>query len=262
MVVRSEKMNKYYLKQIKKHLPEIYKQYLLKYVDDKQLKTIFSNKRVAKAFANAINIFYKFGDCGNLKGFEIDTYLKIYENAIKIETGFQDIYFRHFLEMYKYYTTVMYHAVVDDTDKYMNEKETEYFKNISYVTIGATENVFLDLEHGNYWWEVDSASALRTQFMNDKIIMPEHILQGLCEKYLGRRIDFEKELHINENRTTPPMELVAELDKKMAARGYKVGYVWEEYYSQTKKVRVVSPSQPNNGKYYVKKYVEAKDLQR
>lgn len=254
-------MNKYYLKQIKRHLPEIYKQYLLKYVDEKQLKYIFSKKIVAKNFANAINIFYRNGNCGQLGGVEVDTGLKLYENAVKAETGFKDIYFRNFLVMYNYYTKTMYHAIVNEAEKYNIEKENEFFNNISYVTIGATENVFVDLEHGNYWWDVDSASALRTQFMNDKIIMPEHILQGLCEKYLGRRIDMARELHINENRTTPPMELVAELDKKMALRGYKVGYVWDEKNNGGTK-RVVSKVQPTNGQYYVRKYVESKDLHR
>ena len=72
-------MNYTYLKKVKKYLPEIYKNYLKKYVDEKQIREMFSDREVASAFANVITVFYKDGNYGKKNDDEIRQALKDYE---------------------------------------------------------------------------------------------------------------------------------------------------------------------------------------
>lgn len=247
-------MNYTYFKKVKKYLPEIYKNYLKKYVDEKQIREMFSDREVASAFANVITVFYKDGNYGKKNDDEIRQALKDYEITLKKQTGFSDYYLKNFLHMYRYYTECMVGEIVDRFNNYNDKKEKEYFNNISYVTCEATENLFNDLQNGNRWWEYDSATTLRAQFMNDKIVIPEYILQRLCKKYLGRDVDLKKELHLNENRSTPPMEIVKELDTKMEKVGLRLVYAYVGEING-EPAMIESIQKPQDGRYYLRRYV-------
>ena len=90
--------------------------------------------------------------------------------------------------------------------------------------------------------------------MNDKIVIPEYILQRLCKKYLGRDVDLKKELHLNENRSTPPMEIVKELDTKMEKVGLRLVYAYVGEING-EPAMIESIQKPQDGRYYLRRYV-------
>lgn len=247
-------MNEIYKKQMKIRLPKIYKTYLLKFMDEEQINQMFSNRKVARSFAKLVNYFYKNDDFGisrydsnMIKVFEN------YENAMREKTGFDDQYIRAFLHVYRYYTSKTNDRVLDEDGYYVKDFEERYFNDLTRVVCLATEDLYTDIKNNNRWWELDSATALRQQFLNDKVAMASQDIQKLCKKYLGRSIDIVKDLHIGQGRKEPPMELVRELDEKMRQKGYVLTYAWTEIRNN-KTVYVESPHPPVDGKYFIKRY--------
>ena len=96
--------------------------------------------------------------------------------------------------------------------------------------------------------------------MNDRLVISVYRLQKLCRDYLGREIDIEKELGLNEGKTVPPLNLVKELDDKMARNGYSVAYAYVEETNGQRRM-VESLQKPSDDRYYLKRYVLTKDLQ-
>ncbi len=257
-------MNLEFLKKCKSYLPEIYKDYittdyltsdyLTRKIDCSKMSNIFSNTIVEESFKNVIDTFYRYNNYGKPGDSEIRQAIKTYELATKTYAGISDLRFRYFLHMYKYYTDRLENEIVDCNNYYDQKKEPWFFINLSYVVCNSVDSVYTDLINGNRWWEYDSATTLRAQFMNDKVIIPEYTLQFLCRKYLGRYVDLRKELHLNEGRTTPPMELVNELDKKMKLCKFKLVYA---YVGQRdgKFVIIESPTKPEDDRYFLIRYV-------
>ena len=251
-------MNAQYTKQIKKYLPKIYKTYLLRYADEKQITQMFDNKNVKNAFYKVIELFFKNSEFGNKYNDEIKSALKDYEKTMLEQVGFSDEYLRQFLHIYRFYAGTIYPVLVDSNNRYKFREEKNFFKQRSYICCEACENLFVDLQNGNRWWEVDCASTLRRQFLNDRVVLPEHRIQKLCREYLGREINIEKELHLREGKKTPPLELVKELDEKMAKRGYNLVYAWVEEVNGVNQM-VNSTCKPTDGRFYIKKYVNTKE---
>lgn len=251
-----------YTKQLKKRLPKIYREYLLKFADEKQINQMFANEEVAMAFNNVVDLFYKNSQFGNQYNDEIKNALKTYEAVMQEEVGFKDEYLRQFLHIYRFYAETMQRAVNDQDGKYQWRKEKSFFERFSYVCCQACENLFTDLQNGYRWWEIDCATTLRRQFMNNRVVLPDSRIQKMCREYLGREIDIEKELHLSEHKTEPPMELVKELDEKMAKRGYRLAYAYVKEVDGKFKV-VESNEKPTDGRYYLRRYVDKdKTLQK
>lgn len=262
-------MNKTYNKQMKVRLPKIYKTYLLKFMDESQINQIFSNRKVASVFASLINYFYKNKDYGiAYYDDDIKKVFEKYENTVREQTGFDDQYIRAFLHMYRYYTSKTNDRVLDEYGNYVKDFEERYFKDLTRVVCLATEDLYTDIKNNNRWWELETATALRQQFLNDKVVMSSRDIQKLCKKYLGREIDVVKDLHLEQGKKEPPMELVRELDKKMRQKGYVLTYAWTEIRNNNL-VLVESPNPPTDGTYYIKRYttelskeIKANDLFR
>ncbi len=249
-------MNGLFKLKAKQNLLPTYKNYLVSklLLDKKQVNKMFSNKEVSAAFENAVMEFYKGSNFGNRLDANLYPYIKKYEDVMEKKYGFKDNYFRYFINLYSYYSRKTYHNLVTFDNRYLFKKEKEYFSRLSYMCCAIFDNVYVDLTNNNLWWEYEDASLLRRQFLNDIVVVPLETIQELCLKYLGREID-PKEL-MSDTRTSPPLNLVKELDKKMAQKGYVVAYTWAEY-SEKDKCKVIKNSltNPPTNKYYLKRYL-------
>ena len=254
-------MNLQYTQKLKEYLPGIYKNYLKKFLSEDQISQIYADPQVLASFNNVINLVYNRVNFGNKFDDEIKQAISTYEQTIQATFGFKDEYFRQFLHIYRFYAASTYTGIVATDGSYVASEEKKYFDQLSYVCCEACENLFTDLKNGNRWWELDTPTTLRRQLMNDRLVIPVERLQKLCKAYLGREIDIEKELHLNEGKTTPPLNLVNELDKKMAKQGYNVmcAYVEEK---DGKKQMVTSKNPPSDNRYYLKRYVNTKEASR
>lgn len=254
-------MNLQYSQKLKEYLPQIYKNYLKKFLSEEQVSQIFTDPQVSASFNNVINLVYNRMNFGNKYDDEIKLALTNYEKTIALSFGFKDEYLRQFLHIYRFYAASTYTGIVATDGSYVATEEKKYFDQLSYVCCEACENLFTDLKNGNRWWELDTPTTLRRQLMNDRLVIPVDRLQKLCKAYLGREIDIEKELHLNEGKTKPPLNLVNELDKKMAKQGFTVmcAYVEEK---NGKRQMVTSLNPPLDNRYYLKRYVPVKDASR
>ncbi len=247
-------MNQIYKQKIRAYLPEIYKNFLTSklMIDRRQVDEIFSDPVVLKQFNHTIDIFYHNSDFGNRDELLFDEAIK-YQKTVEKRCGFKDEYFRLFLHIYRFYTSCTYTFLLDDKGNYLPENEKEYFSKLQHVCCVVCDNVFIDLQNGNCWWEMENASSLRRQFLNDIVIMPLDKIQRLCRTYLGREIDIKKEL-LHDDRSTPPMELVKELDEKMRKTGKILVYSWPECTNGEWKF-VDSKTNPPKNEYYFRRYI-------
>lgn len=254
-------MNFEYAKKLREYLPQIYKTYLQKFLSPDQIEQIYEDSEVREAFENVLDLVYDGTTFGKAYDAEIKKALQHYEQTVAITFGFKDEYLRHFLHVYRFYANSTYTGIVATDGSYVARNERDYFAKLSYVCGEACENLFTDLKNGNRWWELDSPTALRRQLMNDRLVIPVDRLQKLCRNYLGREIDLEKELHLNEGKTTPPLDLVKELDKKMAKNGLTLVCAWvEEKDGQRHVVESLTP--PPDNRYYLKRYVPSKEASK
>ncbi|MBE7074732.1 MAG: hypothetical protein E7376_01975 [Clostridiales bacterium] len=253
-------MNALYTIKLKENFPKIYKQYLTKLLDEDSINQIFANKNVSKAFNKVLNLVYKNTTFGNKYNDEIKAAISEYEQTVQKEVGFNDEYLRQFFHIYRFYASSTYSAIIDEKDRYLINQEQGYFNQLSYVCCEACENLFNDLQHGNRWWEVDSPTTLRRQLMNDRLVIPVYRLQKLCREYLGREINIEKDLCLNEGKTVPPLGLVKELDEKMAKNGYSLAYAYVQEVNGQRQM-VESSQKPNDDRYYIKRYVPTRETQ-
>lgn len=254
-------MNLEYAKKLKEYFPQIYKTYLQKFLSPDQVNQIFADPNVATAFNNVLNLVYNGATFGNKFDNQIKQALLQYEQAVNTAFGFTDEYLRQFLHIYRFYASSTYTGIVATDGTYVAQNEADYFSKLSYVCCEACENLFTDLKNGNRWWELDTPTTLRRQLMNDRLVIPVERLQKLCRAYLGREIDLEKELHLNEGKTTPPLDLVSELDRKMAKKGMSLVCAWVEEING-KRQMVESPTPPTDNRYYLKRYVPTRDSSR
>ncbi len=242
-----------FFKQLKLHLPQIYLEYLTKVIDESQISEIYSNSKVKKALLKTVDAFYSKGGFGNNFSPEYIKALNNYKQIVEEETGFKDEFLEQFMHIYRYYSSTSDYECFAENN-YDKGLEKDYFDAFTFVATEATENLFNDLKNNNRWWEVDSPSSLRRQFLNNKIVFPDKIMQKLCKKYLGREINIEKELKANQKRNLPPLELVRELDNKMIAQGNLVLNTWTEVRNG-KTVVIESKHEPADGVYFTKAYV-------
>lgn len=254
-------MNLRFSQKLKEHLPQIYKTYLKRYFDEDQIDQMFANPKVTASFYNVLNLVYDGATYGKEYDDNIKRAITEYEQSIMREFGFADEYLRQFLHIYRFYASSTYTGIVATDGTYVDELEKNYFDQLSYVCCEGCDNLFTDLKNGNRWWELDTPTTLRRQFMNDKLIIPVPRLQALCRAYLGREIDIEKELLINSDKATPPLKLVKELDKKMAKKGLSLMCAWVEEINGKRQV-VERPYPPKDNRYYLKRYVPVKDNSR
>ena len=247
-------MNVKFANQLKSHVQSLYKNYLQEKVLDKdQINQIFEVKEVQTAFNQVIASFFDGAPYGKKYDNNILVALKNYEKVVLDNTGFNDEYLRQFLHIYRYFANITEHEIVNEKNTYVSEKETEYFKRLSYLCSEACENLYQDLRNNNRWWEVECATSLRRQFMNDRIVFPSAQIQRMCKRFLGRTINIKEELLVNAKKSEPPMKLVEELDKKMAEKGLVIYNVWVEIQNG-KRVIVKSKDNPPKGVYYLKRY--------
>lgn len=255
-------MNNIYAKKIKDYLPQIYKTYLLRSMDSDQIDQIFSEPKIVNAFNKVMNLVYKGNTFGEYHNDTIKKAINEYEQTTNEIVGFKDESFRYFLHIYRFYTECTHMEIVRG-GKYLQDRERQYFKDLSRVCCEAVDNLYIDLKNNNRWWEEKSATTLRRQFMNDKIVLPTYRIQELCRAYLGREIDLKKDLQIDQNKTTPPLNLVRELDKRMEALGFRLVYAWVETVNGKRKI-VESLKMPTDNRYFLRRYSNAREdtLQR
>ena len=254
-------MNLQYSQKLKEHLPQIYKNYLKRFLSEDQIDQIYADPQVSAAFNNVLNLVYDGATFGNKFDNNIKQAINKYEQTVATTFGLKDEYLRQFLHVYRFYAQSTYTGIVATDGSYVSSEEKRYFDQLSYVCGEACENLYTDLKNGNRWWELDSPTTLRRQLMNDRLVIPVDRLQALCRTYLGREIDLEKELHLNEGKTTPPLDLVNELDKKMAKKGYSLMCAWVEE-KDGKRQMVESKNPPPDNRYFLKRYVNTKDASR
>lgn len=254
-------MNIEYANRLKSHLPQIYKNYLKRFLSEDQINQIYADPAVLAEFNNVINLVYDGATFGNKFDNNIKQAINKYEKTVSSTFGFNDEYFRQFLHIYRFYASCTYTGIVATDGTYVAKQEKNYFDQLSYVCCEACENLFTDLKNGNRWWEIDSPTTLRRQLMNDKLVIPVDRLQALCREFLGREIDLDKELHLNEGKTTPPLNLVNELDRKMAKKGFSLMCAWVEE-KDGKRQMVERPYPPQDNRYFLKRYVNTKDASR
>lgn len=244
------------------HFLPIYKKYLVTKLklNQSQVEEIFSDKEVMAAFNACLDEFYKNSDCGVKVNKDLYPVLKKYENLVAQKFGFEDNYFRYFLNIYRYYTSKTNNNLFSKYGTYLFKKEKEYFSMLSHVCCEIFDNVYVDLTNNNLWWEYENAASLRRQFLNDMIVIPIATIQELSVKYLGRELNIEKELR-SDTRTSPPINLVNELDNKMAKLGYAVVYTWLEYSEQEKHNVIKNAlSNPPKDRYYFKRYMTPQNI--
>ena len=254
-------MNLQFSQKLKEYLPQIYKNYLKKFLSEDQVSQIFTDPQVSASFNNVINLVYNRINFGNKYDDEIKLALTNYEKTISLSFGFKDEYLRQFLHIYRFYAASTYTGIVATDGSYVAAEEKKYFDQLSYVCCEACENLFTDLKNGNRWWELDTPTTLRRQLMNDRLVIPVNRLQKMCKAYLGREIDLEKDLHLNEGKTTPPLNLVNELDKKMAKQGFSVMCAYVEEKNGIRQM-VQSKNPPADNRYFLRRYVNTKDASR
>ncbi|MBE7082166.1 MAG: hypothetical protein E7378_00585 [Clostridiales bacterium] len=235
-----------YIKCAKKYALDSYQQLLMEeiYKDEQMVKTIFASKMARHLFDAALT-------CA-LNGENFNAEVSAYER----QTGDKNL--RHYLYLYRHYAKETQNDVCKN-GKVIKANEKQYFTALGNVCkIGFTD-LYTDLINGNRWWEVDSASSFRRQLMDPKLVIVKSKFLAMCEKYLGRKVDYATEVNPQAGRNAE--DLVKELDLKMAQKGLKPVYAWFETIDGVKTV-VESKDKPIDGRYHFIRYRQEKTAER
>ena len=96
-------MNLQYSQKLKEHLPQIYKNYLKRFLSEDQIDQIYADPQVSAAFNNVLNLVYDGATFGNKFDNNIKQAINKYEQTVATTFGLKDEYLRQFLHVYRFY---------------------------------------------------------------------------------------------------------------------------------------------------------------